>query len=146
MRGGILLLGLVVATALGVAASAQNAAAQNAPEREAALRERVTRYWQARNDFNLVAAYPYYEPEFRTAYPLEQFLSNFQRLLRFRPQFLGIDRVVIDAEGRSARVGVRLRFKPADLNGEALDSVTEDAWLLIGDVWYHAREPMLPAI
>ena len=106
----------------------------------------MTQYWEARSQSNLVAVYAFYEPAFRTEFPLELFLSNFQRLLRFRPQFLGIDRVLVEADGRTARVGVRLRIKPSELNGEPLDAPSEDIWLLIDGVWYRQREPMIPSI
>lgn len=119
---------------------------QQAAGTEKDLRERVTGYWEARSKSNLVAAYAFYEPAFRTEFPLDLFLSNFQRLLRFRPQFLGIDRVLVEADGRTARVGVRLRIKPSELNGEPLDAPSEEIWLLMDGVWYRQREAMIPSI
>ena len=113
---------------------------------ETALRERVTQYWEARSKSNLVAAYPFYEPAFRAEYSLELFLSNFQRLLRFRPQFQGIQRVEIDRAAGNAKVGVALRVRPELLNGEVVDSVNEETWLLIEGVWYRKAEAMLPAL
>jgi hypothetical protein len=113
---------------------------------EKALRERVTQYWEARSETNLAAAYGYYEPEFREKYSQELFLSNFQRLLRFRPQFRGIESVQIQADGRTATVRVGLRTMPPELNGEVLDSINEETWLLIEGVWYRQREAMLPTI
>jgi len=141
MRSAALLLGLVLLTA----APPLDAPAAVRPD-DAVLRDRVTSYWEARSKSNLVAAYAFYEPAFRTEFPLELFLSNFQRLLRFRPEFLGIDGVLVDADGRTARVGVRLRIKPSELNGEPLDAPSEDIWLLIDGVWYRQREPMIPSI
>jgi hypothetical protein len=109
-------------------------------ESDTILGDRVTQYWTARSQANLVAAYPFYEPEFRAAYSLEQFLSSFQRLMRFRPQFTGIDRVAFEPGGSSAKVTVRLRTQPDVLDGAALDSLSEETWLRIEGVWYRQRE------
>lgn len=138
----------IVSHALTGRASARvdsTAGQQRAPD-EQLLRDRVTKYWQARMQSNLIAAYPFYEPEFRAAYPVEQFVSSFQRLLRFRPQFQGIEGLRFEPDGRSAIVRVKLQTRPDALNGQVLDSVSEETWLLIDGVWYRQRESVMPSI
>jgi hypothetical protein len=144
MRGSAVVPVLVFT--LGLQGAQVPAAFQNSPGVEQVLRARVTSYWEARSKSNLVAAHAFYEPAFRTEYPLDLFLSNFQRLLRFRPEFLGIDRITVEPDGRSAQVVVRLRVRPAELNGEVLDTPSPETWLLLDGVWYRQREAMLPSI
>jgi hypothetical protein len=134
--GPAVLLALIVTAASGVHAAQKSASA----EPSQALRDRVTKYWTARSQSNLVAAYPFYEPDFRAEYPLEQFLSSFQRLMRFRPQFRGIEGIALESSRKVATVKVQLRTQPEFLNGAPLDSVSEETWLQIDGVWYRQRE------
>ena len=101
-----------------------------------ALRDRVTAYWNARSRPDLAAAYPFYEPSFRAAYPLNEFLSEFQRLTRFRPVFEEIERIRVEPDGRTAVVHLRVRSRPDLLEGQELSSVSEEKWLLIDREWY----------
>jgi hypothetical protein len=109
-----------------------------------ALKARVDAYWAARMKLNLLAAYPFYDATFRTAYSEDQFLQNFQRLLRFRPEYLGIDRVTLTASKTVAVVGVKLKTKPSELDGMELVSVSEEKWQKNGDTWFKQGEPLMP--
>jgi hypothetical protein len=115
------------------------------PAVETAVRDRVTAYWAERSRSNLLGAYPFYDPAFRAKYSADQFLDTFQRLLRFRPKFQGIERVDFEADGRAARVAVRLRTRPEVLLGEELDSITDETWRLADGVWCKEGEALLPA-
>jgi hypothetical protein len=115
-------------------------------EAEAALRERVTAYWKNRAVTNLHACYPFYESSFRGKYTADQFATDFRRLNRFAPEFLGIDGVTIDPSGAKARVMVKLRTHPDVLQGQELVSSVEDIWLLEDGVWNKAGELTFPNI
>jgi hypothetical protein len=108
------------------------------------LKARVEAYWAARMKLNLLAAYPFYDATFRAAYSEEKFLQNFQRLLRFRPEYLGIDRVTLTPSKTVAVVGVRLRTRPSELDGMELVSVSEEKWQKNGDTWFKQGEPLMP--
>jgi hypothetical protein len=114
------------------------------PAVEKAVRDRVTAYWSARSRSNLLDAYPLYAPAFRAKYSADQFLDTFQRLLRFRPKFQGIERIDFEAGGRTARVAVRLRSRPDVLLGKDLDSITEETWILVDGLWCKDGEALLP--
>jgi hypothetical protein len=139
----LLLLALVVISSSHIRAGQASGVPSVASEPE--LRDRVDRYWNARSGANLVAAYPFYEPDFRASYPLEKFLSSFQRLLRFRPEYQGLASVRFEPDGRSAQVQVRLRTRPEALGGEVLDSLSEETWRLVGGIWYRKAEALLPS-
>ncbi len=64
-----------------------------------ALRSRIQAYWRARSKSDLLAAYNFYEPAFRRQYNPQEFLLKFHRLVRFKPEFLGIDRIRFDPGG-----------------------------------------------
>jgi hypothetical protein len=113
---------------------------------EEALRARVTEYWQARTKLNLAASYAFYEPAFRKTYPQDQFLLTFRRLLRFAPQFQGIEAVELQPDGKSAKVKVKLRTTPDVLEGRELISVSEETWRLIDGTWWRQGESLLPNI
>ena len=115
------------------------------PAVDRAIRARVTSYWRARSRSNLLAAYPFYTPEFRKKYPQDQFLETFQRLLRFRPKFQDIERVLLEPDGRTARVSVRISTHPDALMGQELISIIDEVWRLIGGVWYRDGEALLPS-
>lgn len=124
---------------------APSPSAPNDPAVDKALRSRVTAYWRARSRSNLLAAYPFYTPEFRKKYSQDQFLETFQRLLRFRPKFQAIERVLLEPDGRTARASVRLSTHPDALMGEELVSIVDEGWRLIGGVWYRDGEALLPS-
>jgi hypothetical protein len=111
---------------------------------EKALRARVEAYWGARSRSNLLAAYPFYAPSFRAKYSSEAFLETFQRLLRFRPRFRGIERIHFQSDGPTATVSVKLSSRPEALMGEELVTVTNETWRLIDRVWWKEGEPLLP--
>jgi hypothetical protein len=108
------------------------------------LKARVEAYWAARMKMNLAAAYTFYDPTFRAAYSEDKFLQNFQRLLRFRPEYQGIDRVSLTPSKTVAVVGVRLKTKPAELEGMELVSVSDEKWQKTGDTWFKQGEPLMP--
>ena len=112
---------------------------------EKALRARVEAYWGARSRLNLLAAYPYYAPSFRAKYSSEAFLGTFQRLLRFRPKFQGIERLHFEADGGTATVSVKLSTRPEALMGEELVTVTNETWLLVDRLWWKEGEALLPS-
>ncbi len=109
-----------------------------------ALKARVEAYWAARMKLNLLAAYPFYDATFRAAYSEDQFLQNFQRLLRFRPEYLGIDRVTLTPSKTVAVLGIRLRTRPSELDGMELVSVSEEKWQKNGDTWFKQGEALMP--
>lgn len=109
-----------------------------------ALKSRVDAYWASRMQMNLAGAYKFYDANFRTAYSEQQFLQNFQRLLRFRPEYLGIDSVSLYPSGTVANVGVKLRTKPAELQGMELVSVSYERWQKNGATWFKQGEPIMP--
>ena len=108
------------------------------------LKSRVDAYWAARMKMNLSAAYAFYDPTFRAAYSEDKFLQNFQRLLRFRPEYMGIERVTLTPSKTVAVVGVRLKTKPAELDGMELVSVSDEKWQKTGDTWFKQGEPLMP--
>jgi hypothetical protein len=132
-------------------APASSAAALSAPPSPATpvdidpvLKARVEAYWAARMKMNLALAYTFYDATFRAAYSEEKFLQTFQRLLRFRPEYLGVDRVTLTPSKTVAVVGVRLKTKPAELEGMELVSVSDEKWQKTGDTWFKQGEPLMP--
>jgi hypothetical protein len=113
---------------------------------EKALRERVAAYWGFRANTNLHACYPFYESSFRGKYTADQFATDFRRLNRFAPEFMGVEGVSIDAAGARATVKVKLRTHPDVLQGEELISAVEETWLLENGVWNKAGELTFPNI
>ena len=133
------------ADAARVAAPAPAPAAAATPaDIDPALKARVEAYWAARMKLNLLAAYPFYDATFRAAYSEDQFLQNFQRLLRFRPEYLGIDTVTLTPSKTVAVLGIRLRTRPSELDGMELVSVSEEKWQKNGDTWYKQGESLMP--
>jgi hypothetical protein len=131
-----------------LAPSAPRPAAPSAPvdpSIEKALSVRVQAYWGARSRSNLLAAYPYYAPSFRAKYSSDAFLETFQRLLRFRPKFRGIERLHFASGGRTATVSVKLSTRPEALMGEELVTVYNETWRLIDRVWWKDGEALLPS-
>jgi hypothetical protein len=123
------------------------AAPSTPPPSEAAdkaLRGRVTAYWRARTKSDLLTAFTFYEPQFRRQYTPQEFLLKFHRLVRFKPEFLGIDRIRYEAGGNKAVVFVRLRTRPEVLVNQELVSVTEETWLLLSGTWCKQAEALLP--
>ena len=120
------------------------AAAATPVDVDPVLKARVDAYWAARMKMNLAAAYAFYDPTFRAAYSEDKFLQNFQRLLRFRPEYMGIDRVTMTPSKTVAVIGVRLKTKPAELDGMELVSVSEEKWQKTGDTWFKQGEPLMP--
>jgi hypothetical protein len=108
------------------------------------LKARVDAYWAARMKMNLALAYTFYDATFRAAYSEDKFLQNFQRLLRFRPEYLGIERVSLTPSKTVAVVGVRLKTRPAELDGMELVSVSDEKWQKTGDTWFKQGEPLMP--
>ena len=110
-----------------------------------ALRQRVTAYWRARTKSDLLTAFTFYEPPFRRQYTPQEFLLKFQRLVRFKPEFLGIDRIRYETGGETASAFVRLRTYPDVLVNQELVSVTEENWLLVSGTWCKKGESLLPS-
>ena len=115
------------------------------PVVEQAVRARVTAYWQVRSKSSLLGAYPFYEPSFRAKYSSEQFLETFQRLLRFRPKFQGIEHVRFTPDDRTAVVGVKLTTRPEVMMGKELTTVSDETWRLVDGKWWKQAEPLLPS-
>jgi hypothetical protein len=115
-------------------------------EQEKALRDRVTEYWKIRATSNLHACYPFYEASFRSKYTPDQFATDFRRLNRFAPEFLGIDGVILDPSGAKATVKVKLRTRPDVLQGQELISSVEETWLVEDGIWNKAGELTFPNI
>jgi hypothetical protein len=107
---------------------------------------RATAYWDARTRQDLYAAYPFYEAGFRSTYEPEEFVKTFQRLNRFSPQIVRLERIEVDASGTRAKVFVTLRSKAPVLEGEELTSTIEDIWMLVDGTWWRQAEAMTPAI
>ena len=105
----------------------------------------MTAYWKARSQPDLAAAYLFYEPRFRAAYPSNEFVSKFQRLTRFRPAFQRIERILVGPDRRTAVVHVRVQSRPDILEGQELSSVSEEKWLLIDREWYRTGESLVPS-
>lgn len=110
-----------------------------------ALRGRVTAYWRARQKSDLLTAFTYYEPKFRQQYTPQEFLLKFQRLTRFKPVFLGIDRIRYEPGGTKATAFVRLSTRPDVVAGQEIVSVTEENWMLLSGTWCRQSEPVMPA-
>jgi hypothetical protein len=110
-----------------------------------ALRSRIQAYWRARSKSDLLAAYTFYEPAFRRQYNQQEFLLKFQRLIRFKPEFLGIDRIRFDTGGTTATAFIRLRTRPDVVLNEEIVSVTEENWLTESGTWWKKSEATLPA-
>jgi hypothetical protein len=134
------------AKSAAAAAAPAPAAAGPVSEAEKALRERVSAYWKNRAATNLHACYPFYESAFRNKYTADQFATDFRRLNRFAPEFLGIDAATIDASGSKATVKVKLRTRPDVLQGQELLSSSEETWVLESGVWNKAGELTFPNI
>jgi hypothetical protein len=132
--------------AASVAPSAAAPAPAQVSEQEKALRERVNAYWKNRSASNLHACYPFYEASFRNQYTPDKFATDFRRLSRFAPEFLGIDAVSIDPSGAKATLKVKLRTHPDVLQGQELISSVEEAWVLEGGVWSKTGELTFPNI
>jgi hypothetical protein len=129
------------------AAPASPAAAPVAvdPAQEAKVRARVSEYWKQRMTLNLQSILPYYESSFRSSLTPEKFAVDFRRLNRFAPEFLGVDGVRFDSPTR-ATIKVKLRTKPAVLDGAELVTSTEESWVLENGQWFKVGESMLPNI
>jgi hypothetical protein len=128
-------------------APASAAAPSTPPPGEAAdkaLRGRVTAYWRARTKSDLLTAFTFYEPQFRRQYTPQEFLLKFHRLVRFKPEFLGIDRIRYEPDGSKAIAFIRLRTRPDVLLNQEIVSVTEETWLLLSGTWYKKGEALLP--
>jgi hypothetical protein len=115
-------------------------------EQEKALRDRVTEYWKNRATSNLHACYPFYEASFRSKYTPDQFATDFRRLNRFAPEFLGIDGVTLEPSGAKATVKIKLRTRPDVLQGQELISAVEETWLVEDGIWNKAGELTFPNI
>jgi len=124
--------------------AAATAAPAASPE-EAKLRERVNGYWKTRATMNLQDILPFYEAAFRSNYTPVTFATNFRRLNRFAPEFMGIESVIFSDPKRAA-VRVKLRTKPPILDGQDLISSSEEIWVLEDGNWFHAGEAMIPNI
>jgi hypothetical protein len=109
------------------------------------LRGRIQAYWRARSKSDLLAAYTFYEPAFRRQYNQQEFLLKFQRLLRFKPEFLGIDRIRFEAGGTTATAFIRLRTRPDVVLNEEIVSITEEHWVTESGTWWKKSEATLPA-
>ena len=109
-----------------------------------ALRARVTAYWRARAKSDLLTAFTFYEPKFRSQYTPQEFLLKFHRLVRFKPEFLGIDRIRYEPGGTKAVAFIRLRTRPDVVIGQEIVSVTEEDWLLLSGTWCKKGESLLP--
>jgi hypothetical protein len=110
------------------------------------LGQRATEYWKARTRQDLYGAYPFYEASFRSTYQPEAFVKTFQRLNRFAPELVAVERIDVDASGTRARVVVKLRSKPAELDGKELITTFDDVWMLADGAWWRQAEAMTPTI
>lgn len=128
------------------ASPAAPAPAAKVSEAEQALRDRVSAYWKLRATTNLHACYPFYEASFRSKYTADQFATDFRRLNRFAPEFLGIEGASIDPSGARATLKVKLRTRPDVLQGQELVSTVEETWLLEDGSWNKAGELTFPNI
>jgi hypothetical protein len=124
-------------------ASQPSAAVSDAVDQ--ALRARIQEYWRARMKSDLLTAYNFYEPAFRRQYNAQEFLVKFQRLLRFKPEFLGIDRIRFEPGGTSATAFIRLRTRPDVILNEEIVTVTEESWTTEAGSWWKKAEATLPA-
>lgn len=115
------------------------------PAEEAKVRARVTAYWKQRMTLDLGSILPYYETSFRSSLTPEKFSVDFRRLNRFNPQFLGIDAVRFETPAKAV-IKVKLRTKPAVLDGAELVTSTDEAWVLENGQWFKAAESMVPNI
>jgi hypothetical protein len=109
-----------------------------------ALRSRLQEYWRARAKSDLLTAYNFYEPAFRRQYNPQEFLLKFHRLVRFKPEFLGIDRIRFEPGGTTATAFIRLRTRPDVVLNEEVVSVTEEHWLIESGTWWKKAEATLP--
>jgi hypothetical protein len=128
------------------APSAAPAVPAKISEQEKALRERVDAYWKNRAASNLHACYPFYEASFRSKYTPDQFATDFRRLNRFAPEFMGIEGVTLDPSGAKATTKVKLRTHPDVLQGQELISSVEEIWVLEDGVWNKTGELTFPNI
>jgi hypothetical protein len=115
-------------------------------EAEQVLRDRASAYWKLRSTTNLHACYPFYEASFRSKYTADQFATDFRRLNRFAPEFLGVEGASIDPSGAKATVKVKLRTHPDVVQGQELVSTVEETWVLEDGVWNKAGELTFPNI
>jgi hypothetical protein len=115
------------------------------PAQEAKLKARVNEYWKQRMTQNLASILPFYEKSFRSSQTPEVFAAEFRRLNRFAPEFLGIDGVRFDTPAK-ANLHVKLRTRPAVLDGAEIVTSTAETWVLEDGQWYKAAESTLPAI
>lgn len=129
-------------------AAAKAPAAPSAPQdpaAEAKVKARVTEYWKQRMTLNLASILPFYESSFRSAVTPEKFTTDYRRLNRFNPQFLGIDGVKLDSPTK-ATIKVKLRTNVPALDGAELITSTDEVWVLEKGEWFKAGEPMMPAL
>lgn len=115
------------------------------PAQEAKVKARATEYWKQRMALDLAKILPFYETSFRSSMTAEKFATDYRRLNRFNPQFLGIDGVRLDSPTK-ATVKVKLRTKVEALDGAELETSTEEVWVLEKGQWYKAGEPMVPTL
>ena len=115
------------------------------PVLEAKVKARVGEYWKQRMTLNLGSILPYYENSFRSAMTAEKFAVDFRRLNRFNPEYMGIDGVRFDSPTK-ATVKVKLRTKPAVLEGAELVTSTDEIWVLEKGQWFKDGETMIPNI
>ena len=117
----------------------EKAGAEGAPPlseaADKALRGRIAAYWRARAKSDLLTAFTFYEPQFRRQYTPQEFLLKFQRLVRFKPEFLGVDRIRYEPGGSKAAASIRLRTRPDVVGGQEIVSVTEENWMLLSGTW-----------
>jgi hypothetical protein len=115
------------------------------PVQEAKVKARATEYWKQRMTMNLGGTLPFYEKSFRSSLTPEKFATDFRRLNRFAPEFMGIDSVRFETAAKAV-LKVRLRTKPSVLDGAELVTSTDETWVLEDGQWYKAGEPMMPNI
>jgi hypothetical protein len=136
------LLAAQAAAGTGVPAPASQQEIALAASDEAALRERVTRWWDARGTRDHQQMYDLYEPGYRATVPLKDFLGESAVRARFElksHRIAGLAALSAD----EARVTVKATFAFPRFPGDHPVDV-EETWVRRDGDWYKVYQPFQP--
>jgi hypothetical protein len=128
-----------VAFALMSICIAGNALIAQEDDRPAELAARAERYWKAREERDLIAAYPFYCSDYKKRVPLSEFVKQ-TRLARFELKNIKITE--ISRRGQLFDVTITYQFMAPMLTDRPLESRVTDVWTKDSDgLWCKQDEP-----
>jgi len=134
---------LVLALAVGVPATvraqspADTSKATLDAKSEAALRERVLRWWQAREKRDHRAMYDLFEPAYRSKVTFAEFTPESTVRSRFDISSPAVKEITAETKDR-AKVVVEFRGMVA-IAGQSFPSRTEDVWVKVHGEWFRVH-------